>query len=107
MFPTHGSRSRGFDLVLLGTLVAGLGLYARVLSGSTEASPSLLRFFQVPADTRFPAVLPQDKALLLLTDPRTADAAAGGVDPTGGIGVVLLAIGVVLVSMGLLTVRSS
>lgn len=107
MFPTDESRDGGLDLVLLGTMVAGLGVYAGVFSGSAGASPSLVRFLQVSPDTTYSAVLPQDKALLLLTDPRTADAATGGVETTGGFGIAFVAIGVVLVAVGLLTLRSN
>lgn len=107
MYPTDESMDGGLDLVLLGTIIAGLGVYAGVISGSAGASPSLVRFFQVSPDTTYSAVLPQDKALLLLTDPRTADAATGGVEPTGSVGLVFVAIGIVLVATGLLVAQSN
>ena len=107
MFPTDESVDGGLDLVLLGAIIAGLGVYANVFSGSADASPSLVRFFQVSPDTTYTAVLPQDKALLLLTDPRTADAATGGVETTGSVGLVVVAIGVILVTTGLLVARAN
>lgn len=106
MFPAEWLRDGGVDIALLGTLVAGLGAYAGVFRGSADASPSVLRFFQVSPDTTYAAVLPQDKALLLLTDPRTADAASGGVETVGGVGLSLIAIGVVLMVTGVLAVQS-
>ncbi|WP_435063841.1 hypothetical protein [Halobaculum sp. EA56] len=99
-------RGNGLDIALLGVIVAGLGTYAGVVTGSADATPSLVRFFQVPAGTTYPATLPQDKALLLLTDPRTADAAAGGVGSSGGIGPVMIGIGAMLVVAGLLVWRN-
>lgn len=59
----------------------------------------------MPPESTYSAVLPQGKALLLLTDPRTTDAAAGGAEATGGVGIVFLAVGVVLVATGLPTAR--
>jgi len=99
-------RESGLDVDLLGVFVAGNGTSAEVVSGSANATPSLLRFFQVPTGTTYPAALPQDKALLLLTDPRTADAAAGGVESSGGIGLVLVATGETLVALGLFLWRA-
>ena len=107
MLPTDEPMDGGLDLVLLGTILAGLGVYAGVFAGSADASPSLVRFFQVPPDATYSAVLPQDKALLLLTDPRTADAATGGVEPSGSAGITILAIGVVIVTTGLLIARAN
>ncbi|MXR42712.1 hypothetical protein GRX01_15365 [Halobaculum sp. WSA2] len=101
MIDLSSVRESGLDVVLLGVLVAGIGASAGIVSGSASATPSFVRFFQVPKGTTYPAALPQDKALLLLTDPRTADAAAGGVGSSGGIGPVLVAVGVMLVALGL------
>ena len=103
----------GLDLVLLGAVVAGLGVYADAFADSTRATPSLVtRFLQIPPGTSPPAVLPQDRALLLMTDPRTADAATGGVasgSATGssGAGLILVAVGVVLIASGVLLARSN
>ncbi|SHH36034.1 hypothetical protein [Halobaculum gomorrense] len=97
----------GLDIALLGVIAAGLGLSLGAVAGSAESSPSLIRFFQAPADATYPGVLPQDKALLLLTDPRTADAAtgasgaAGAADPSGGVELVLVGVGAVLIAVGL------
>lgn len=99
-------RESGLDVVLLGVIVAGIGTSAGVVSGSASATPSLVRFLQVPKGTTYPAALPQDKALLLLTDPRTADAAAGGGGSSGGIGPVLIAAGVMLVALGVFLWRA-
>ena len=99
-------RGSGLDVALLGVIVAGIGASAGIVSGSAGATPSFVRFFQVPEGTTYPAALPQDKALLLLTDPRTADAAAGGVGSSGGVGPVLVAAGAVLVALGLVTWRA-
>lgn len=91
----------GLDIALLGAIVAGLGLSLGSVAGSADASPSFVRFFQVPADTTLAGVMPQDKALLLLTDPRTADAAAGASGSTGGLDVVLVGVGAVLIAAGI------
>lgn len=99
-------RGTGLDVALLGVLVAGVGASAGIVSGSTGATPSLVRFFQVPAGTTYPAALPQDKALLLLTDPRTADAASGGVGSSGGVGPAMVGAGAVLVALGLFLWRA-
>ena len=100
-------RESGLDVALLGVIVAGIGASAGIVSGSADATPSLVRFFQVPAGTTPPAALPQDRALLLLTDPRTADAAAGGVGSSGGIGPVLVVAGALLVALGLFIYRAN
>lgn len=99
--PFDALRGDRLDLVLLGGLVVGLGSSTRLFAGSAGAAPSLVRFFQVPPGTTYPAALPQDKALLLLTDPRTADAAAGGVAPSGGVGPFLVALGLAVAAAGL------
>lgn len=107
MVPSHGPRESGLDLVLLGVIVVGLGVYADLFTGSSEATPSLVRFFQVLPDTTYPAVLPQDKALLLLTDPQTAEVATSSVEASSGVGAVLLGVGVVIVALGVLLSRST
>ena len=107
MGPSGLPRDSGLDLVLLGALVAGLGVYANVIVDSAGATPSLVRFSQAPPDTSFPGVLPQDNALLLLADPRTADAATGGGGATGEVGFVLVAVGAVVVAAGFLMAESN
>ena len=107
MGPSGWPRDSGLDLVLLGALVVGLGAHANVFVASAGATPSLIRFSQVPPGASLPGVLPQDKALLLLADPRTADAATGGVGVTGDIGAVLVAVGAVVVATVFLMAESN
>lgn len=58
------------DIALLGTVLAGVAFYATRLDGGNVV-PSFLRFYDVAPGRTYPAALPQDKALLLLTDPAT------------------------------------
>lgn len=106
MVPPHSARESGLDLVLLGVIIVGVGGCVDLFAGSSDATPSLVRFFQVVPDTTSPAVLPQVGALLLLTDPQTAEVATSSVAASGGVGAVLLGAGVVIVAVGVLLSRS-
>ncbi|WP_251329140.1 hypothetical protein [Haloplanus pelagicus] len=71
------------DISLLGLIAVIVGGYGREISVPPDTSPHLIRFFSVSPDRTYPAVMPQDKALLLLNDPSTTEAtreatAAGG-----------------------------
>lgn len=66
------ARSSGLDVSLLGVIVAGVGAFLDSVLDAAGTSPHLIRFFDKPPGTDYPAVLPQDAALLLLTDPSTA-----------------------------------
>lgn len=107
MVPSHGPRESGLDLVLLGVIIVGLGVYADLFVGSSNATLSLVRLFQALPDTTYPAVLPQDRALLLLTGPQTAEAATSSVEASGGVGAVLFGGGIVIVALGVLLSRST
>lgn len=72
MLPGSSSRSSGLDISLLGVIVAVLAFYAGNSQYFSGAVPNLIRFFEKPPGTSYPGVMPQDKALLLLTDPSTA-----------------------------------
>lgn len=71
MHARDAARSSGLDVSLLGMIVAGIGFTLDYVTGAAGTSPHLVRFFDKPAGTSYPAVMPQDAALLLLTDPST------------------------------------
>lgn len=82
MESSTGARSSGLDVSLLGVIVTGVALSVHAFAGSGRVAPNLIRFFEVPPDTKHPAVMPQDKALILLSDPSTNPSAevAAGID---------------------------
>lgn len=71
MHARTAARSSGLDVSLLGVIVAGVGFTLEYVTGAAGTSPHLIRFFDTPSGTTAPAVMPQDAALLLLTDPST------------------------------------
>jgi len=79
----------GFDLSLLGFIIAAVAFYAGRLGGAADIdSPNIIRFADHPRGSAPATILPQDSALLLLTQPdpsatETAGTAAGAasVDP--------------------------
>lgn len=96
-------RSSALDVSLLGAILAGVAFYGGNLSVSGGTSPNLIRFYDKPPGTQYPATLPQDKALLLLADPTTtASSGAAGVAgaPLDPLWKVLFAVGVVVLLAG-------
>jgi len=92
------------DLTLLGVIAVIVGAYGRSISVPATTKPHLIRFFSVSPDRTYPGVLPQDKALLLLTEPSTArttgeaTASAGG--SMSGIWTLVALLGLMLVIAG-------
>jgi hypothetical protein len=72
------------DLTLLGIIAVVIGWYGRTMSVPATTKPHLIRFFSVSPDRTYPAVMPQDKALLLLSDPATGQAAGEATASTAG-----------------------
>lgn len=101
---TSVARSSGLDVSLLGVIVAGVGLLVDRVADAAGTMPHLVRFFDVPADTQHPAVMPQDAALLLLTDPSTtaSRSVSGGeaVVAVGDVPTLLVALGAALIVAG-------
>jgi len=93
----------GLDLTLLGLIAAIVGWYGRTLSFSGDTQPDLIRFFSVSPDRTYAAVMPQDKALLLLSDPSTGEAAGDAAATAGsmeGIWTLIALLGLLLVFAG-------
>jgi hypothetical protein len=91
------------DVTLLGTIAVIVGWYGRTLSFSGTTEPDLIRFFSVSPDRTYAAVMPQDKALLLLNDPSTTQAtgeAAAGAGAMDGIWTLVVLVGLLLVLAG-------
>jgi hypothetical protein len=92
------------DLTLLGIIAVIVGAYGRSMSVPATTKPHLIRFFSVSPDRTYPGVMPQDKALLLLSDPSTArttgeaTASAGG--SMGGVWTLVALLGLLLVLAG-------
>ena len=96
-------RSSALDISLLGVIAVIVGGYGRRLSVPADASPDLIRFFSVSPDRTYAAVLPQDKALLLLSDPSTGRATQQATQATGafdGIWTLVALVGVILLLAG-------
>jgi hypothetical protein len=99
----RSDRPSGLDVTLLGLIAAIIGGYGRAISVPTDTSPHLIRFFSVSPDRTYSAVMPQDKALLLLSDPsldrprRTATDAALSLD---GVWSLVFVAGLVLLVAG-------
>lgn len=96
------SRSSGLDISLLGAIVAILAFYAGNSSYFEGAAPHLIRFFDKPPGTTYPAVMPQDKALLLLADPSTTASTGSTASipiPAGG-WALLMYVGLLMVVIG-------
>ena len=72
------------DLTLLGIIAVIVGAYGRSMSVPANTQPHLIRFFSVSPDRTYPGVMPQDKALLLLSDPSTARATGEATASAGG-----------------------
>ncbi|MFB6107243.1 MAG: hypothetical protein ABEJ82_00175 [Haloplanus sp.] len=97
------ARPSGLDVSLLGVVVAVVASYGRSLSTPPGASPHVIRFFDVSPERSYPAVLPQDKALLLLTDPSTGGSthtAAQSALSLDGVWALLVVVGLCLVAAG-------
>jgi hypothetical protein len=92
------------DLTLLGIIAVIVGGYGRSMSVPANTTPDLIRFFSVSPDRTYPAVMPQDKALLLLSDPATGratgEATAGAAGALDGIWTLVALLGFVLVLAG-------
>jgi len=100
----NSDSTSGLDLVLLGLIAVIVGGYGRGMSVPANTKPDLIRFFSVSPDRTYAAVLPQDKALLLLSDPTTGRAAgeatAGAVGAMNGIWTLVALFGVMLILAG-------
>lgn len=98
------ARSSGLDVSLLGVIVAGIGFSVEYVAGAAGTTPHLIRFFDKPPGTSYPAVMPQDAALLLLADPSTTGSSAtSGATPVislGDLPTFLAYVGLVLVVLG-------
>lgn len=77
MLPKTVNRSTGLDISLAGAILASVSFLASNVSHIPATSPHIIRFFDKPPGTTYPAVMPQDAALLLLTDPSTASSTTG------------------------------
>jgi hypothetical protein len=92
------------DLILLGVIAVIVGWYGRTLSVAGDTQPDLIRFFSVSPDRTYAAVLPQDKALLLLNDPSTGQAAgeatASAAGAMNGIWTLVALLGVMAILAG-------
>lgn len=104
MYPREAARSSGLDVSLLGVIVTGFGLFLDRAADAAGTRPHLIRFFDKPPGTRYPAAMPQDKALLLLTDPATkASGPTSGGTPLisfGDLPMLIVFIGVALILAG-------
>lgn len=68
----------GFDVSLLGFIVAAVGFYGGSLTASADATPNLVRFSEACGGTRMPAAMPQDNAVMLLSRSGGDAGSAGG-----------------------------
>jgi len=106
MIPSKVVRSSGLDISLLGVILAGFGVTLNVVTGAEADTPHLIRFFDVSPDRTYPAMLPQDAALLLLSDPSTAEtssqpaSAGASVASLGHLPTLVIAAGLALVLAG-------
>jgi len=99
----NGDSTSGLDLVLLGLIGVIVGAYGRTMSVPANTQPDLIRFFSVSPDRTYAAVLPQDKALLLLSDPstaRTAGEATASAGAMNGIWTFVVLLGIMSVLAG-------
>jgi len=99
----NSDSTSGLDLTLLGLIAAIVGWYGRSISVPATTKPDLIRFFSVSPDRTYPAVMPQDKALLLLNDPATgeaAGAATAGAGSLDGVWTLVALIGLLLLVAG-------
>jgi|GEM_PF-3806723 len=99
----NSDSTSGLDLVLLGLIAVIVGGYGRTMSVPATTKPDLIRFFSVSPDRTYAAVLPQDKALLLLSDPaagQAASGAAGVAGPMDGIWTLVVLLGVLSIFAG-------
>jgi hypothetical protein len=74
----------GLDVSVLGFIVAAVAFYAGRLGSAADVdSPNIIRFTDYPRGSAPPAVLPQDSALMLLTesDPSATESAASAAGP--------------------------
>ncbi|WP_248895292.1 hypothetical protein [Haloplanus halobius] len=98
-----GDSPSGMDITLLGLIAVIVGGYGRSLSVPAGTAPDLIRFFSVPPERTYPAVMPQDKALLLLNDPsiaRSRQTTAETAVSLDGVWTLVALVGVMLVIAG-------
>jgi len=99
----NGDRPSALDVSLLGLIATIVGGYGRSISVPPDTAPHLIRFFSVSPDRSYAAVMPQDKALLLLSDPATGEAtrqAAGAGGSLHGIWTLVAFLGLLLLFAG-------
>ena len=101
----------GFDVSLLGFIIAAVAFYAGRLGGAADVdSPNIIRFTDHPRGSAPATILPQDSALLLLTQPdpsatETAGAAAASAPSVDPIWMLIMCIGFALLVGGPLFAR--
>lgn len=100
----------GFDISALGFIVAAVAFYAGRLGGAGDVdSPNIIRFTDHPRGSAPSAILPQDSALLLLTqpDPSAAESAgaAASAAPVDPVWTLIMCIGFAMLVGGPLFVR--
>lgn len=100
----------GFDLSALGFIIAAVAFYAGRLGGAPDVdSPNIIRFTDYPRGSAPPAVLPQDSALMLLTesDPSATETAGAvaSAPPVDPIWTLVMCIGFALLIGGPLFAR--
>lgn len=104
MYPRRAARSSGLDISLLGVILAIIGFYGSQLGELAGTMPHLIRFFDVPPGHSSPAVMPQDAALLLLTDPTTTESSTisgtGMQLPVGELPMIIAYVGLFLIVLG-------
>jgi len=103
-FPTiNRDQLSPLDVSLLGLIATIVGGYGRTISVPPDTAPHLIRFFSVSPDRSYAAVMPQDKALLLLSDPATGEATRGATDAAGslhGLWTLVAFVGLILLFAG-------
>lgn len=90
--------SSWLDVGLLAVLAAAVGYYAVRFRDAGDVTPHLIRFYEFPRGTNPPAMMPQDKALLLLNDPAAGTAATGTAAPP--LWSLLMIAGVIVLAVG-------
>jgi hypothetical protein len=100
MVPPKVARSSGLDISLLGVILAGIGVTLNYVADAAGSTPHIIRFFDASPDRSYPAMLPQDAALLLLSDPSTGSTSTQSAT-TGASVVSLSHLPLLLVALGL------